>query len=511
MTAIDLTPHKSLRLAVSGDVSLNRLETSLVDTADFQRLRQIRQLGPCHLVYPTALHTRFDHSLGTLSMAIRMLESIDTPQTITPEQTQIARLFALLHDVFHIPFGHTLEDEFAVFTRHDDSPERIERFTGANSPIGRSIIKSLGTDLHERLMRLFYMKEILPEDHFILDLVTNTICADLLDYLQRDAFFCNISMDSDYRFLRHLTLVNHEGRTRLAIRLWKEGRSTPRRDVLNELIRLLDNRYLLGERVYFHHAKLVAGTMIAAAVARACLCGELRESDMYALGDDTLLYRLSQSREESVKRLAVCIANRSLWKRFYERGRSMVLAEQHSRRTMNILQDLMERFHRDASRRVATEDRLAGLLGMAPGDLLIYCPDSRMSMKLADCMVFWNGELRPLKDCTDDELVGAKLKSILDSHQNLWAIRAFVNPRHTAKMDEAADAFDALLTYEPSRRKRSTKAFYSSVMRRMTQKLKAVDQSRRQDLIEQGTNHLLALPEDNRSVETINAWMRQQQ
>src|ERR1041385_5875806 len=60
---------KTIRIAVSGDVFLTKLETEIIDTTDFQRLWVIRQLGTVNTVYPTALHTRFDHSLGTLAMA----------------------------------------------------------------------------------------------------------------------------------------------------------------------------------------------------------------------------------------------------------------------------------------------------------------------------------------------------------------------------------------------------------------------------------------------------------
>ncbi len=511
MTFIDLKPYKTIRLAVSGDVSLNRLETSLLDTTDFQRLRQICQLGPCHLVYPTALHTRFDHSLGTLSMARMMHDAIEPAEgvQVTQEHVQLTRLFALLHDVFHVPFGHTLEDEFCIFPRHDKHLDRIERFAGAESSIGGKIVESLGSELHQRLMRLFQGKErVLAQDGFILDLVTNSVCADLLDYLQRDSFFCNISMDSDYRFLRHLTVVQHAGQTRLAIRLWKEGKSTPRRDVLNELIRLLDNRYLMSERVYFHHAKIVAGTMIAAAVSRAIASGELREDELYHLGDDTLLYRLSQCGEPNVRRLTDGITCRTLWKRIYERGRALVMAEQHASRTVNVMQDLMKRFHTDPAQRMNAESRLAGLMNMPDGDLLIYCPNERMSMKMADCMVFWNGELRPLKDCTDDELVGAKLKSILDSHQNLWSLKVFMNPRYLARADQAADALDNLLTYDESRQKRSSRAFYKEVVRQALQHQTFATTHDQEQTLEEAMNFVLSLEENNRTSEVIQEWMR---
>jgi hypothetical protein len=67
---------KTIRIAASGDVFVTRLEREIIDTPDFQRLHGVRQLGTALHVYPTALHTRFDHSLGTLAMADRMVKAI---------------------------------------------------------------------------------------------------------------------------------------------------------------------------------------------------------------------------------------------------------------------------------------------------------------------------------------------------------------------------------------------------------------------------------------------------
>ena len=127
--------HKIFRIAVSGDVLLTKLEVSLVDTPAFQRLRRIRELGTVSLVYPTALHTRFDHCLGTLAMADRMVTAIRSNTHSDPEQRAVSedeeilvRLYALLHDLTHIPFGHTLEDELGLFPRHDRIPPRIDWF-----------------------------------------------------------------------------------------------------------------------------------------------------------------------------------------------------------------------------------------------------------------------------------------------------------------------------------------------------------------------------------------------
>jgi len=460
-TGLDLTTYKTIRLAVSGDVELTRLETRLIDTPAFQRLRFIRQLGAAYLVYPTALHTRFDHSLGTLGAARRMIEAIrgnarahSEERDIPPEEELLARLFALLHDIGHIPFGHTLEDELGLFARHDASRERIERFVGPESAAGRLLRPALGGELYQRLLRLFEAAagqcEPAADDVYILDLVTNTICADLLDYLARDAFFCNLSVEAGDRFYRYLALRRHGGRRRLVVQLWKENKDAPRRDVLGELIRLLDNRYVLSERVYFHHAKLVAGTMVGAAVARALAAGTLDPAELFDLGDDTLLWRLARGEPPQAAGLARAVLERRLWKLAARWDREALGAEGVAGTVAGpphaadgedrapAVEHLLARLHADAARRRRLEERRAAELGLDPGELLIHCPPLKMAMKLADTMVLWRGAIRPLRDCRDDALTGIKLQAILDSHRNLWATRVFVPPERLAAREALA-------------------------------------------------------------------------
>jgi HD superfamily phosphohydrolase len=472
---IDLKPYKTIRIAVSGDVPLNKLETRIVDTRDFQRLRSIKALGTTYLVYPTALHSRFDHSLGTLSMAMEMVRAIrenthstEEERCITPEEEQLIRLYALLHDIGHIPFGHTLEDEFCIFPRHDKDSDRIERFLGEDKEIGKILIQDLGKDFYKRFMSIYRADKenlhALGEDLYIYDLVNNTVCADLLDYLRRDCYFCNIILDMDYRFLKYLYLCKDGAEKRVVVRLWKQEKSSPRRDILSELIRLMDNRYLLGERVYFHHAKLISGAMVSGAVQRAKDAGKLKKTDMYEIGDETLIDKLENSKVDSVRKLVSGIRERKLWKRIYERDRSIIDAEQTQLRDLNVMGDIMMRWWMDSSSRTKDEDHLAAAIGIDPGDLLIHCPDSKMALKLAEMKVFWNGALRPLKDCTDDPVVGSKLSVILKSHESLWAIRAFLNPDCSDEKDTVVNACQQLFTFEKNAKIRYMKLFYRIIV-----------------------------------------------
>src|SRR5262245_15779250 len=119
---------KLIRDAVHGDIQLDALEVELLDTPEFQRLRGIKQLGTAYLVFPSALHTRFEHSVGTSWMAYRLVHAVRRVQPMSADEERLARVSALLHDITHIPFGHTLEDERRVLPRHDKDQERVHEF-----------------------------------------------------------------------------------------------------------------------------------------------------------------------------------------------------------------------------------------------------------------------------------------------------------------------------------------------------------------------------------------------
>src|SRR5439155_5871180 len=134
-----MSKRKLIRDAAHGDIEVSPLEIELIDTPEFQRLRGIKQLGTAYLVFPSAVHTRFEHSLGTSWMAHRILESIRRSQSvsaISADDENVIRVAALLHDITHIPFGHTFEDERRVLPRHDKDEKRVDYFL-RNSAAGR--------------------------------------------------------------------------------------------------------------------------------------------------------------------------------------------------------------------------------------------------------------------------------------------------------------------------------------------------------------------------------------
>ncbi len=264
---------------VHGGIELDDFAVKLVDTPEFQRLRRITQLGLAFLVYPSARHTRFEHSLGTFHIARLIRER-------NPEIDDGAVYAALLHDLGHYPFSHTLE---CLFPRHEENT--------------RWLIKrgEIGDVLRER----FSLKEF-----FSLlkhPLVSGDIDADRMDYLVRDAYYTGVAYG----------LVDLE-------RLIRNLRWDGRRLILGEKgimagQNLLISRSMMYPTVYQHHTARIAGSMLCKAVELEGLgLEEIREMD-----EVDLLARLRTSEREEVRELIRGIENRRLYKRVVWSGEEL--------------------------------------------------------------------------------------------------------------------------------------------------------------------------------------------
>ena len=477
-----LKPKKQIHLAVGGTIKVTELELQIIDRPEFQRLRRIRQLGLVHLVYPTAIHTRFDHSLGTLQMASEMVSAIQTNLHNTSEQGKITRyqellvrLYALLHDICHVPFGHLLEDELRVLTkRHDLSETRLNHFLGAESEIAK-LIKNVNEDLYKELYALMVCnpkKNELPdnlraENYFAHDLVSNTACADLLDYLRRDDFFCGMGFGVRYYFMNFLYLdreVNLPHKRRVYINLYKKRNAQPRRDILSDLCRLLETRYLLNERVYFHHTKLAAGSMLARALLEhaSALLDEMSDKErqkltagsattyekqqaaldlwLYGKADDEVLQILLLSSNKIASQLSRDLLERKLYKcecdidlkemeDLYGVNSDDDDSNSKSDAKRKTVLDAIEKkffgknaLFENAMSRKEFEDSIALEMGLQPGDVLIYAAPLQMNAKLAEMKVLWDSKPRAFKDI-NDPMVKGKLRSVSFGHSRLWSLR----------------------------------------------------------------------------------------
>jgi HD superfamily phosphohydrolase len=413
-----MSKRKLIRDAVHGDIEIGPLEVELMDTPEFQRLRGIKQLGTAYLVFPSAVHTRFEHSLGTSWMAHKILESVRRTEAITTDDEAPIRVAALLHDITHIPFGHTLEDERRVLPRHDKDEERVEYFL-RQSTVGR-ILKREG--IQEQVI-----DTIRGNDTYAADIVGGAISADLLDYLRRDTYFCGLSQNYDARIFESFII---EG-GRLALNLEKQGRL--RQDTLSELVNLVRIRYTLSERVYYHHTKVSSGAMISKAVELALREG-LTAQELRTLGDETLIWTLRElyTRNATVAHMLNRLASRQLYRACY-----VLSTEVGEKRRLEIV----GRFHHDLEAREAAEMSIARASGIQPHEVIIYCPSFGMSLSEAEVPVRLDrGEVRPLSAGNNEEI-----RILREKHKELWKFYVLIDRDVWDRRDRVKNAAAAYI------------------------------------------------------------------
>ena len=391
---------KVVRDAVHGDIELDDLEIELIDTPEFQRLRAIKQLGTAYLVFPSATHTRFEHSIGTAWMARRLIDAVGRRRAVSRDEEILIRCAALLHDVTHIPFGHTLEDERRVLLRHDRDADRLRYFLRESS-IAEVLSRHGLTD---------GVAAILSENGTLAsDIVGGAVSADLLDYLRRDNYFCGLSQRYDERVFQ--SFEERDGR--LILRLEKHG--TLRRDALSEVVHLLRIRYTLTERVYFHHAKLASGAMISKAVEMALAAG-LDAARLRRLGDESLFWTLREGfgAIPGVAHVLDRLESRRLYKPAYLLNVDIGSAVQAS---------LEERFHLDPDGRARAETEIARAAGLEAHHVIVYCPAVGMSLPEADVAVRLDaGGVQPLSGSNN-----AEIRVLKEKHRALWKFLVLVD------------------------------------------------------------------------------------
>src|SRR3989442_1658634 len=249
-----------VRDPVHGFVHLDRFDfiKNIVSTPEFQRLRYVSQLGVCSVVYPSATHNRFSHSLGAMHVMQEMLDHLrsigDIKNDIFDDLLRTGSATALLHDIGHGPLSHASE-KFFDFNHESMTAKIITR-----PPI--SDILNDGDVEPERIVRILRHIASGP-DVLLSQLMSSELDVDRLDYLTRDSYFTgvgfgNIDLERIIAMLRKFrgngALRNH------AITLFK-GRHSIESYILG--------RHLMYQAVYFHKATRGAEKLIGSAFRRA--------------------------------------------------------------------------------------------------------------------------------------------------------------------------------------------------------------------------------------------------
>jgi len=414
-----------MRDPVHGDVYLTHEELRVLDTPEMQRMRGIKQLGPAYLVFPGSLHTRFDHSIGTVHVAQKMIEAINLSFQLDPargiaigeEEARVIRMAGLLHDVTHIPFGHNIEDQDALFERHD-SAYRYERMFARETPLGR-VLEEMG--LREEVFSVLTKpgtdgrRDVPP---YWSQVLSGTIAADILDYLARDAYFTGLRLQVDERVHSYFKIDRATGN--LYIDLAKHD--LLREDILSEIVRMLEARYFFSERVYYHHAKVAAGALVARAIDLLVREEVLGEGDLYGTTDSSILDVLLRASEGASAETRDTV--RDLVARFRERRLFKRACVFPAYENEEVQAELVDRFFAagGGAARSLVEGRIEETVRFATGQdvrVIVYCPAREMQLKEARIHVRWPGVegVRPLSDFADRV---PRLGDLERSYRDLW-------------------------------------------------------------------------------------------
>lgn len=324
--------------AVHGYIKLNKDEKELVDTSQVQRLRRIRQLGLSSLVYPSATHTRFQHSLGVMHTAGKFAESLGLDEGRKRE----LRIAGLLHDTGHGPFSHASE---VVAEKHGVSHEELSCRK----------IKELGDTFEPSTERVL---KIINGELEIGQIVAGEIDADRMDYLQRDA---------------HGTGVEHghiDAATIIRLAEIDSRRVVFDEKAIQSLESLLTARFHMMKSVYTHKTSEIAEKMLERSLQSYLEQGNTLE-EMMAKDDYQMHVELLNS-EGPAEELYNRITDRRLFKQ-------AVRLDNHEI-SRDTLKELEKRDERELEKQLAAET------GIKESKIMVHTPwipsDKMMNIKI---------------------------------------------------------------------------------------------------------------------------------
>lgn len=308
---------QEFRDPIHGLIELDDDELHIVNHPAFQRLRRIKQLALASYLYPGAVHTRFEHSLGVFAIAKKIANHLN----LEKDQKTIVKTAALIHDIGHGPFSHVSENPLKKFS--GDTSEFSENDEEIHELISRRIIEFSESLLPDKLspLRNEIIKLLTGSIDYvsIYEIITGPYDADKQDYLLRDSYYCGVQygiFDND----------------RLIHEMVSKGDSIMIRD---EGIHVLEQfflaKYYITNQVYKHRVRLITDKMLERAIELGISKYNIpflkkiykyEEGDDYIANylnwhDDKLLNELSYYGDTTAGKIAIMLKERRLFKIIY--------------------------------------------------------------------------------------------------------------------------------------------------------------------------------------------------
>jgi HD superfamily phosphohydrolase len=241
--------HNIIRLQTDSDEG--ELMMRLIDAAEFQRLRRIKQLGLGLYTYQGAEHSRFTHSLGAFHLMTRVLDRLSETCSIDPDDRIAARAAALLHDVGHGSFSHVMEK---VLNFHHEL-WTIQVILDEHSEIGE-LLRSHSSDLQSKVASIIEGKF---QPAGLAQLVSSQLDVDRMDYLLRDSLMTG----AKYGIYDLEWIINALAIDEAADRVYVQARG------IYAVEEYLQARYYMFRQVYFHRTLRSAEAVLRSIIRRA--------------------------------------------------------------------------------------------------------------------------------------------------------------------------------------------------------------------------------------------------
>tara|TARA_B100001094_G_scaffold332585_1_gene405313 strand:- start:5245 stop:6447 length:1203 start_codon:yes stop_codon:yes gene_type:complete len=223
---------------IHGNIKIDEIAKKIIDTEEFQRLRSIKQLGCCNYIFPSAVHTRFEHSIGVYYLANKYIDILNTDGQFTENDRKCITIGALIHDLGHGPYSHLFDEIVSEEKNHEY--RSIEMLKHMNTKYSFGLTEE---DI-SKINIIIYPEDayITNDKKFVYQIVSNKngIDVDRFDYIVRDIKMTGLNYGIEYERIMNNSYIN-------------DGEIVYSEKVKTSIEEFFRIRFIMYKEVYNHH------------------------------------------------------------------------------------------------------------------------------------------------------------------------------------------------------------------------------------------------------------------